>query len=488
VTADHFLFSTISNTVKSPLRNGWLELLCKSLGGQDMNQISSLEINHASTSTSLNRTLTLSSVVMFGLAYMTPIIVLGTFGLLAAATQGVAAGAYVLALIAMLMTANSYGVLAREFPTAGSAYTYARKCLSEKVGFVVGWAVLLDYLFLPMVIWLFGAVYLNRAFPSVPMSVWVLTFIVVTTAINIVGIKLANTVNYLMMVIQLLVLVAFVGLCIHYVTGDPTKPLFDLAPLYQSNVSISLVIAGAAIACYSFLGFDAVSTLTEETINPQQVIPKAIVLVALFGGAIFIATAYIVQIAHPGFAFASVDSAAFEIAKNIGGDVFVSIFVIGLIIGQFASGLSAQASASRLLFAMGRDGVLPKNIFGKLHATFRTPVANIVLCGLVALLALFMDVSTSVSFINFGAFLAFASVNLSVISRFAIQNKISGAGGWVQYVIVPALGIAANLWLMISLDGKALTLGLIWLAVGIVYLFFLTGGFKKDPPEYREEI
>lgn len=431
----------------------------------------------------LKRTLTLSSVVMFGLAYMTPIIVLGTFGILADATHGVVAGAYALALIAMVMTAHSYGVLAAEFPTAGSAYTYTRKCINAKFGFMIGWAVLLDYLFLPMVIWLFGAVYLNSAFPNVPMYVWILAFIGVTSAINIVGIKLANTVNYLMMLIQLLVLLAFVGLAIHYVMGDATKPLFDLAPFYQPKVSLSLLTAGAAIACYSFLGFDAVTTLTEETIHPQKVIPKAILLVTLFGGGIFISTSYFVQLAHPGFAFASVDSAATEIAKNIGGDLFVSIFLIGLIIGQFASGLSAQASASRLLYAMGRDGVLPKGLFGKLHATYLTPVGNILLCGLVALLALFMDVTTSVSFINFGAFLAFTSVNLAVIARFYVGKKEPTPRDFFKYLLLPVLGALADLWLMVSLDSHALTLGAVWLAAGLVYLAVLTRGFKQQPPE-----
>ena len=432
----------------------------------------------------LKRTLTLRSVVLFGLAYMTPIIVLGTFGLLADATHGVVAGAYALALIAMLMTAHSYGVLAAEFPTAGSAYTYTRKCINAKFGFMIGWAVLLDYLFLPMVIWLFGAVYLNGAFPTVPMYVWILIFIGVTSAINIVGIKLADTVNNLMMLIQLLVLAAFVGLAIHYVAGDASRPLFDLAPLYQPKVGLSLITAGAAIACYSFLGFDAVTTLTEETIDARRVIPKAILLVTLIGGGIFVGSSYFVQLAHPGFAFASVDSGATEIAKNIGGDVFASIFLIGLIIGQFASGLSAQASASRLLFAMGRDGVLPKGLFGKLHATFQTPVGNIVLCGLVALLALLMDVATSVSFINFGAFLAFTSVNLAVIARFHIGKKgARTARDHVKFLLTPLVGAAADLWLMVSLDSHALTLGGIWLVAGLVYLAVLTKGFKQEPPE-----
>jgi amino acid transporter len=173
-----------------------------------------------------------------------------------------------------------------------------------------------------------------------------------------------------------------------------------------------------------------------------------------------------------------------EIAKNIGGDIFVSIFLIGLIIGQFASGLSAQASASRLIYAMGRDGVLPKGVFGKLHATFQTPVANIVLCGLVALLALLMDVATSVSFINFGAFLAFTSVNLAVIARFYLGKKTGRTPrDWLKFLLLPALGAVADLWLMVSLDSHALTLGAIWLTAGLIYLAVLTHGFQQEPPE-----
>jgi amino acid transporter len=315
------------------------------------------------------------------------------------------------------------------------------------------------------------------------MYVWILAFIGITSAINIVGMKFANTVNYLMMLAQLLVLITFVALCIHYVLGDPTKALFDLAPFYQPQVALSLGAAGAAIACYSFLGFDAVTTLTEETIDAKRVIPRAILLVTLIGGAIFVATSYFVQLAHPGYAFKSVDSAASEIAKNIGGDLFVSVFLIGLVIGQFASGLSAQASASRLLFAMGRDGVLPRGFFGKLHGWFRTPAGNIILCGVVALLALFMDVATSVSFINFGAFLAFTSVNLAVVARFYVGAKAPTPNHFLKFLLVPVLGAVADLWLMVSLDSHALYLGLGWLAFGVVYLAVLTGGFKKEPPE-----
>ncbi|AWM94064.1 amino acid permease [Pseudomonas sp. 31-12] len=431
----------------------------------------------------LQRTLSLGSVVLFGIAYMTPIIVLGTFGILAQSTAGMVPAAYLAALVAMFFTAMSYGRMASAFPVAGSAYSYVRKAISPKLGFIAGWAVLLDYLFLPMAIWLIGAAYLNSAFPAVPQWIWVLAFIGITSAINIVGLKLANGINAMLMLVQFLVLIAFVALCIHYVGGDASTPLWSIKPFFNGDMQMPLIMSGAAIACYSFLGFDAVSTLTEETRDPRRTIPRAIMLITLIGGLIFVSVSYFVQIAHPSFQFDSVDSAAYEIARNIGGDLFVTIFLIGLIVGQFASGLSAQASGSRLLFAMGRDGVLPKSFFGSLHERFGTPVNSILLCAVVALLALKLDVTTSTSFINFGAFLAFSLVNLSVIFHYWIGGENKGLREFVLFLLFPFIGLAADLWLMVSLDHLAIYLGLSWLAIGVVYLAVLTGGFRRQPPE-----
>ncbi|NYH10143.1 APC family permease [Pseudomonas moraviensis] len=431
----------------------------------------------------LQRTLSLGSVVLFGIAYMTPIIVLGTFGILAQSTAGMVPAAYLAALVAMFFTAMSYGRMAAAFPVAGSAYSYVRKAISPKLGFIAGWAVLLDYLFLPMAIWLIGAAYLASAFPSIPQWIWVLAFIGITSAINIIGLKLANGINALLMLVQFLVLIAFVALCVHYVGGDASTPLWSIKPFFNGDMQMPLIMSGAAIACYSFLGFDAVSTLTEETRDPRRTIPRAIMLITLIGGLIFVGVSYFVQIAHPSFQFDSVDSAAYEIARNIGGDLFVSIFLIGLIVGQFASGLSAQASGSRLLFAMGRDGVLPKSFFGTLHERFGTPVNSILLCAVVALLALKLDVTTSTSFINFGAFLAFSLVNLSVIFHYWIGGEKKGLRELVLFLIFPFIGLVADLWLMVSLDHLAVYLGLSWLAIGVVYLAVLTGGFRRQPPE-----
>ena len=432
----------------------------------------------------LTRTLGLRAVVLFGLAYMTPLIVLGIFGIIAETTAGATPSAYLLALGAMLFTAYSYGRMARTYPVAGSAYTYVRRAIDSRAGFLVGWAVLLDYFFLPMVIWLIGAAYLSAQFPGVPFPLWVLAFIVLTTVLNVLGIKVAQRANALLMTFQILVLVFFVLLAVRsLVAGSGAGSLFAVTPFLNGDSTVSGIAAGAAIAAYSFLGFDAVTTLTEETRDPRRTIPRAILLVALIGGGIFVLVAYVTQLVHPGGVFEDSSSAAFDIAGAIGGSLFGALFLAGLVVAQFASGLAAQASVSRLLFAMGRDSVLPRRVFGRVHPRFHTPVAGVLLSGLVGLVALRLDVTTSTSFINFGAFTAFTAVNLSVIALFLRRRRTGERLPVLGYVVVPAVGAAVDLWLLTNLDGTAITLGLVWLAIGVVYLAVLTRGFRQAPPE-----
>ena len=437
--------------------------------------------------TTLERTLGLRSVVLFGLAYMTPIIVLGIFGITADITSGASAGAYSLGLIAMLFTAYSYGKLARVFPVAGSAYTYVRKSINDPLGFLVGWAILLDYLFLPMVIWLIGGAYLQAQFPAVPFSIWILLFIAITSALNIIGFKVADKANFALMAFQSLVMIIFVVLCIAFVAGgDGLGTLFSVEPFYAKATTWTALTAGAAVSAYSFLGFDAVTTLTEETKDPKNTIPRAIMLVALIGGAIFIVTAYFTTLAKPGNEFVEVGSAAFEIAKLIGGALFSSIFLAGLVIGQFASGLAAQASASRLIFAMGRDGVLPKSLFAKLNNAYKTPVPAILAVAVVGLLALRLDIATSTSFISFGAFTAFTLVNVAVIAYY-LKNRSADKNilGWV---LIPVIGALADAYLLLQLDANAKRLGLIWLGIGVVVLLVITKGFRKKTPEMSDPV
>lgn len=436
------------------------------------------------TTPALERTLGLPSLVLLGLAYMTPLIVLGIYGVIAEITEGASSSAYLIALLAMLFTAHSYGRMAVAYPTSGSAYTYVRRSIDSRIGFMVGWAVLLDYLFLPMVIWLIGGAYLQAQFPAVPPAVWIVMFIVITTVLNVLGIRVADRANFALMAFQVLVVIAFVALSVgSVIAAQGAAGLVSAGPFVGDGGGLAGITAGAAVAAYSFLGFDAVTTFTEEAKDPKRSVPRAILLVALIGGAIFIVVSYTTQLVRPGGVFDDSSSAAFDIAIAIGGNVFGAIFLAGLVVAQFASGLSAQAAGSRLLFAMGRDGVLPTRIFGRVSERFRTPVGSLVVIGVVGMLALVLDVTTSTSFINFGAFLAFAAVNVSVIALYLRRRRAGERPNVFSNVVVPAIGAVVTILLLTRLDGNAITLGLIWLGVGVIVLAVGTRGFRTAPPE-----
>ncbi len=440
----------------------------------------------SNTAQHLDRRLTLWPLVLFGIAYVTPFIVLTTFGVFSEASSGTLATSYGLATLAMIFTALSYAKLAKLYPLAGSAYTYARKAIDSRVGFMVGWAVLLDYFFLPMVVWLIGTAYLKAQFPDIPSPVFLLAFIILTTALNVLGISIATRVNLALITFQMLVLVFFVGLSMSHVIGGTAGAGVNLEPFWNPTTTLTAVSAGAALTAYSFIGFDAVSTFAEETIEPRKTVPRAIVLTAALAGLIFVLVAYVVQLAHPGGVFENTDSAALDIARQIGGDFFSAVFLATVIVAQFTAGIPIQAAGARLMYAMGRDGVLPGKMFAKLHPKRLTPVFNLVLTGVVGLVALFLSVTTSTSFINFGAFTAFAFVNISVIVQF-IRDRKTVSRSPVGWIVLPLIGLAVILWLVTHLDVHALVLGGSWLIIGFIWLLILTRGLRKAPPEMAFE-
>ncbi|HEY4456391.1 MAG TPA: APC family permease, partial [Pseudonocardiaceae bacterium] len=331
-------------------------------------------------------------------------------------------------------------------------------------------------------IWLIGATFLNQQFPEVPNWAWIVAFIIITTVVNVIGIKLAANANLLLTGLQILVLIFFVILSLRHV-GSTSGTIFSSSPFKNSSTTVSAVAAGAALACYSFLGFDAITTLTEETKEPKRNIPRAIVLVTVIGGVIFLVTSYAAQYVGLSLPHLNYDSEAFDIAKIIGGNLFSAFFLAGLVITQLASGIAAQASAARLLFAMGRDSVLPKKAFGYLHPKFHTPVINILAIGVVGLIGIVNSVSNAVSFINFGAFTAFTFVNLCVFALAIRQRRFKTPGQILGNGIAPLIGAAFDVWLLTQLDWHAHLLGAIWLGLGIIYLIVLTRAFRRPPPE-----
>ncbi|TCP30613.1 putrescine importer [Scopulibacillus darangshiensis] len=431
--------------------------------------------------------MTLGPVVLFGLAYMAPMTVFSTYGVGVETSKGLLPVAYLFTVITMFFTANSYGLMAKTFPLAGSAYTYTQRTISTNIGFLVGWMTLLDYLLLPMINFLIAGLFLADAFPAIPADLWILLFIVGITVVNVLGIKLNTTINGLLLLYMAFVIVLFFILAIKAVVhGVGTGSLMSVTPFYNPDVSISSVLSGAALVGLSFLGFDAVTTVSEETVNPTKTIPRAILLTVIIGGGLFILVSYFAYLVHPDYStFKNTDTAASEIASIIGGKLFSILFLAGILTSTTASALASHASASRLLYAMGRDHVISNKIFGYISPKFKTPVYNVVLIGLFSCSGLFLSLETATSLINFGAFIAFIFVNLSVISHFFIKKKQRSIRGTCLYLVFPLLGAVLTLVLWINLGFGSLSVGVTWFLIGFVYLLGITKFFSKKPPQFN---
>jgi putrescine importer len=434
----------------------------------------------------LDRRLSTTSAAMFGLSYMSPLVVIATFGAIAVKTGGAVATAYVVATLAMLATAASYGFMASRNPVAGSAYTYTSKVFGPLCGFVVGWVLLLDYFFIPMVICLLTATSLSTLAPEIPFPVWVVAVALLSTIINILGIKLTDRVNLIIMAIQFVMVAMLAYLCVAAIQHVPDGALFSAKPFTNDQTNWSMIMAGAAIACYSFLGFDAISTLSEETVDPRRSIPRAIMIATLLGGGIFMITTYLMMVVHPSLTFGSIDTAAYEIVGQVGGETFKTAFTVVVAIAFFAAGLCAHASASRLLLVMGRDNVIPAMPFAYINPRFKTPVVNTVLVGAVMLGAMKFDISTSTAFINFGAFTAFFAVNLCVVAF--LMKRPDERRGRTALMVVAVVGALFCASLFMSLDRLAIELGLSWLALGIVYLLAKTRILTRPLPTIANDV
>lgn len=303
-----------------------------------------------------------------GLAYLTPMTVFDTFGIVSGLTDGHVPTSYLLALAGVLFTAISYGKLVRQFPTAGSAYTYAQKAINPHVGFLVGWSSLLDYLFLPMINTLLAKIYLTALFPEVPPWVWVVGFVILITAINLKSVNLVANFNTLFVLAQVAIILVFIYLVVRGLHNGEGWARCGACGRSSVRMRTCCRSLPAPLSCASFLGFDAVTTLCEETPDAAKVIPRAIFLTALYGGVIFISVSFFIQLFFPTIQrFHQPDAALPEIALYVGGKLFQSIFLCVTFINTLASGLASHASVSRLLYVMGRDNVFPEKFFGYIH-------------------------------------------------------------------------------------------------------------------------
>ncbi len=442
----------------------------------------------------LKRVLGLGSLIYYGLAYLVPLTVFTSFGLVTTMTHGMLSLTYAVATVAMTFTALSYAEMVKAYPMSGSAYTYVHRSINPHIGFLSGWTILLDYMLLPMLNYLVAALFLVAAIPGIPGWVWILGFIAFVTIVNYFGIQVTAWVNSALIWIQIIFLFALMIFVLRYITSSGSA-LIDYTAFYNAiefnkpDMGWSAILGGASILALSFLGFDAVSTISEEAINPEKNVGKAIIITCVGAGLVFIIVTYFLQIAWPNAwnELQSADTGAYELINKVAGSAMGYIFTAAYCVGCLASAVASQASASRILFGMGRDKILPAKFFAHLDPKRKTPIYNIFLIAIISLTALFLSLGTAVSLINFGALLGFAMVNLSVVAHYYIRKKERAPKDLFRYLIAPLFGAGICFVIWFNLDMNSKMLGFSWLTLGIIYLAIKTNFFRKLPPEMTIE-
>lgn len=440
----------------------------------------------------LRRTLTLWDLIFYGIVLIQPIAPVPLYGVAQKLSEGHFVTIILIALFAMLITAVSYGRMGALYPAAGSAYTYVGKGLNPHLGFLAGWAMILDYLLQPLIntVWISTALH-ERYVHQVPYVAWALLIAGVMTALNLIGVKASANANKVLLAIMTVVVAAFIVLALKYLYGGQGwAGLFSLQPLYDPKTFNShRILTATSFAALTYIGFDGVTTLAEDVENPKRNVLLAVVLTCIFAGVSSAVEAYLGSRVWPDWrSFPNLETAFMDICNRVGGVILFNAMGAILIVAAFGSGLTGTLGAARLLFGMGRDGVLPKKFFGYLKPGSSTPTYNILLIGGLAFTGaeLLYHIGNAYEhageLLNFGAFLAFMGVNFATFWQFTVIAKRNGSERrFLRDALLPLVGFAFCGLIWWNLNNLAKAVGGIWFAVGILYVGYTTNWFRSAP-------
>jgi amino acid transporter len=453
-------------------------------------QANSVSSPSAGGAVRLQRTLGLWNLIIIGMVIVQPTAPMGIYGVLSNKAHGHVVTTILIAMVAMLFTAIGYGRMARVYPSAGSAYTYVGQEIHSALGYIVGWSMVLAYLLNPLICTAFCAKAAMNILPGFPYYVWILFFAAFFTWTNLRGIKTSAQLNEAICAGMVVVVLLFLGCVIHAVWGIQHDPGYFTHPFYEAaNFHPAYIFAGTSVAVLTYIGFDAISTLSEEVKNPGRNIMLATVLVCLITGILSGLEVYAAQLIWGSKPFASnqVESAFAMVSGRAGGMILFQIVNFTLLIANMGSGMGSQLAAGRLLYGMGRGNAIPKSFFGVIEPKHHIPRNNILLIGFVAvvgagLMEFFSNklgggaYEIGAQALTFGVLISFMGVNASSFIyqwRSPERRKLIG-------LAIPFLGfiICALLW--INLTRAAFLVGVIWLVAGIAYGAVRTHGFRAD--------
>jgi amino acid transporter len=417
-------------------------------------------------------------LVYYGVILTSPIAVVPMFGEAQVLSRGHAVITVMAAMVAMTATAVSFGRMATVFPSAGSAYTYVSRGFNLKWGFVVGWAMFLEYLLQPVQNSLYAALTIQRLLPHVPLALLSASAVGFVTLLCWFGIRTTARVNEILLALMSVVMLAFIVEAIRYIIGQHhVIGLISTQPIYDAKTfSVRAIASGTALAATTFIGFDGVSILAEEVENPKRNVLLASVLVCVFTGLFAAFQVYLAVRVLPDYrTLVNAETAFMDVASVVGGYKLFVGFAAVLLISSVACGLAGLLGAVRLLYSMGRDSVLPHKIFGHLNAERGSPSYNVLIAGALAYIGtLTMSWERSIEILNFGALLTFMAVNLAAVKHFGFTPGLAHKRMLFLDVIAPSLGFLFCLVIFLGLQGSTLVAGTVWLVVGGLYVILKT--------------
>ncbi|MEV6312631.1 APC family permease [Streptomyces sp. NPDC051840] len=428
----------------------------------------------------LRRTLGFRDLVVYGLLFIAPMAPVGVFGTLDAKSDGAVALVYLVATVVMAFTAFSYAQMVRVAPLAGSVFAYARKGLGEGPGFIAGWMAMLDYLLIPAVAYLFSGIAMNALVPEVSRWVWTAIAVVVTTALNLWGVRAAARVGFAVLAMEIVVLLVFVVSAVVVLVRDGAERGW-LTPLTgDTGFSTTAVLGAVSVAVLSYLGFDAIASFAEEVTGGSAKVARAVLFCLVLAGALFVAQSYLAALLEPvSSAELAADpvkqgSAFYDAVDASVGTWLHDLVAVSKAIGAAFAALAGQAAAGRLVFAMARDARLP-SFLSRVDARSGVPRVAISCAAVVTLVAAVWAARRDdgldhlVSVVNVGALTAFVLLHASVVGWFAVR-RMEGPPSWWRHVLVPVAGAAILVAVILEATTSAQLVGVCWLGIGLVVL------------------
>lgn len=428
----------------------------------------------------LRRTLTLWDLVFYGIVIIQPTAPMSIFGVVSQEARGHVVTTILIGMGAMLLTALSYGRMARAYPSAGSAFTYVGQTIHPSLGYVTGWSMVMDYVLNPIICTIFCTKLAMQYWPWLPREAGIFFFALLFTALNLRGVKASARTNQIIGVGLGLVVLLFLGAALRYLFGVPlsgadlTRPFYDPA-----TFAMPVVLTGASIACLTYIGFDGISTLSEEVEDPRRNVLRATVLTCLIIGVLATLQVYAAQLVWGDWkGFPDVDTAFVHVSRKAGGAFLFAVVSGALLVATVGSGTGAHLGAARLLYGMGRSDALPRSFFGAVDPRTQIPRNNVIVVGVLALIGgLLLSFQLGAEMLNFGAFIAFMGVNLAAFTHYWVRGRDERR--WHHFVL-PLLGFLICFYLWWSLRLPAKLAGGAWLLAGVLYGAWRTRGFRRN--------